>query len=214
MRGARAFSAGLLVWIGAVAPACAPAPTCLDLETSRGTAVETLPAQEPACLSDGETTLRFETATWAALQDQAREVIRVSTLNLMLSGIGFEPNNTDLEEQLVFLNDSLGRAYGFDADSGRLRVIQPAAGALPETKPPLTDDALRTTAQAYAVSFAPDVLEGAGRWVYSEGVKEPIHFYDWTSTEPIAPGQNPRRFQVALTADGALFTYMNYAGDT
>lgn len=212
-REARVTVAGLMVWLCLVLPACAPAATCLDLEALRGTAIASLPADEPACLTDGKTTLRFETATWPALQDQAREVTRIATLDLILSSIDFEPNNADSDETLLFLRDSDGRAYGFDAGSGRLRVIQPSTGGLPEMGLPLADDALRATALAYAASFAPVVLEDEEKWVYGEGAKAPIHFFDWTSTESIVPGQNPRRFQVALWLDGTLFSYMNYTGD-
>jgi len=107
--------------------ACAPQPTCLELIPVRGTAVDDLGVAGPVCLQDDEVTARFETATWADLQAQAREVTGDPALTLSVGALDIEPNHPTRDERLVFLADDLGRMYGFEPSSQTLRVIQPSA---------------------------------------------------------------------------------------
>ncbi len=191
--------------------ACAPQPTCLELIPVRGTAVDDLGVAGPACLQHDEVTAQFETATWADLQAQAREVTGDPALTLSIGALDVEPNHPTLDERLVFLADDLGRMYGFEPSTQILRVIQPSTLVWAEPGQAVSHDRLRTRAQDYAALYAPDVLADNGAWVYSEGVKDPIYFFDWRSNGAAPAGQNPHRFLVALLSDGQLFSYMNYA---
>lgn len=190
--------------------ACASQPTCLDLIPVRGTAVDDLGVAGPACLKHDDVTAQFETATWADLQAQAREVAGDPTLTLSIGALDVEPNHPLPGERLVFLADDLGRMFGFEPSTQILRVIQPSTYVRPDPGLALAADTLRARAADFAAAYAPAVLSGDAAWVYSEGVKEPNYFFDWTATPSVEPGQNPQRFQVALLTDGKLFSYMNY----
>lgn len=190
--------------------ACAPQPTCLELIPVRGTAVDDLGVAGPACLQHDEVTAQFETATWADLQAQAREVTGDPALTLSIGALDVEPNHPTRDERLVFLSDDLGRMYGFEPSSQTLRVIQPSTLVRAEQGQAVSHENLRTRAEGYAAQYAPVVLTDDGAWVYSEGVKDPIYFFDWTSNGTTPASQNPHRFLVALLPDGQLFSYMNY----